>query len=129
MASENSLMNAPRLQPFRPPVPGVAEPAATCVQLLSELIAPQVARWKSKPAFVSIPTVVPSIVVPAAFFSVYVSLPLICGIVSAVLMMPTLPAASYALDVSKCAPLALPVVPQLQLYGDVVSVLCSAPSR
>src|ERR1043165_5261831 len=89
MASENSLMNAPLLQPFRPPVPGVAEPAATCVQLLSELMAPHVARWKSKPAFVSIATVVPSIVVPLAFFSVYVSLPLICGIVSAVLMKRT----------------------------------------
>ena len=43
--------------------------------------------------------------------------------------MPALPAASYAFDVSRCAPLTAAVVFQLQLYGEVVSVLCSAPSR
>jgi hypothetical protein len=33
------------------------------------------------PPLVSMATVAPSIVVPPAFFSAYVSLPLICGIV------------------------------------------------
>src|SRR3954454_20879617 len=82
-------MNGPLLQPFRPPLPGLPDADASFVQLLSVPIAPQVARWKSEPPDVSIATVVPSMVTPDAFFSVYVSLPLICGIVSAELMNTT----------------------------------------
>ena len=43
--------------------------------------------------------------------------------------VPMLPVASYAFDVSACAPFVEVAVFQLQMYGAVVDVDCSAPSR
>jgi hypothetical protein len=75
-------MKTPFAQPVRPTVPDVD---ATLFQVPAPPIA-EFARWRLLPPLASIATVAPSMTVPPAFFSVYVSLPSICGMPSALLM-------------------------------------------
>ena len=97
-------MTTPFAQPAPAPDPGVAEVVATMFQLAAEPAALHGSlRCNDWLAPLDMAMVGPSMVVPEAFFSVYVSLPLICGNAALLLMKTTFEASVRPQKVWNCA--------------------------